>query len=297
MKIPIVFLGTGQAIPTARRNHVAILLSYSSENILVDCGEGTQRQFRRAGINPCSLTKILITHWHGDHILGLPGLLQTLALNGYNKELKIYVPQGTKNFMEQIFNMFIFQGKLKYKIEEVEGKFLENKDFILEAGRMSHGTSCNAYSFTEKDKLRIDKKKLKKMKIKGKLIGDLARGKDIQFNGKTIRASQLTYKQEGRKITFILDTRVNDNAIKIAKNSDLLICESTYMKEEKDLAERYGHLTAGQAADIAKKSNSKKLVLLHISQRYEYKEKAILQEAKKVFKNTIIAEDLDRVEV
>src|SRR3989344_7955998 len=122
MKIPIMFLGTGQAIPTIRRNHTSILLNYKNENLLFDCGEGTQRQFRKAKINPCNLTKIFITHWHGDHILGLPGLLQTLALNGYNKTLLIYGPKGTFSFFNRIMNMFIFKGKIKYEIKEIRSE-------------------------------------------------------------------------------------------------------------------------------------------------------------------------------
>ena len=298
MKIPITFLGTGQAIPTKKRNHTAILLTYKSENILIDCGEGTQRQFRKLNINPCKLTKILITHWHGDHILGLPGLLQTLALNNYNRKLEIYVPKGTKHYMDLIFRLFVFQGKIKYQVIECEqGKIFENNDFLIEAAKMEHNIPCLAFSFIEKEKIRINKEKLSKLGIKGKLIGELAKGKDIEFQGKKIKASELTYLQEGKKISFILDTAINPNCEKIAKNSDLLICESTYTEKEADRAREYKHLTAKQAAEIAKKSKSKKLILTHLSQRYENKEKLILQEAKKIFKNTEVASDLMKTEI
>ncbi len=298
MKIPIVFLGTGQAIPTAKRNHTAMLLEYKGENILIDCGEGTQRQFRKAKLNPCKLTRILITHWHGDHILGLPGLLQTLALNNYNRTLHIYIPKGTSRYMDLIFRMFVFQGKIKYEIHECEpGKILETQDFFIEAEKMLHGAPTLAYSFAEKDKIRINKEKLEKYKIHGKIISELQKGKDIVWNNKKIKAKDLTYKQEGRKITIIMDTKINPNCEKIAKNSDLLVCESTYTEKEKEQAEEYKHLTAKQAAETAKKSNSKKLILTHLSQRYDNKEKFILQEARKIFKNTEIAEDLMKVEV
>jgi len=301
MKIPIVFLGTGQAIPTAKRNHTAILLNYKNEQILIDCGEGTQRQFRKLKLNPCSLTKILITHWHGDHVLGLPGLLQTLALNNYNKTLDIYMPKGTRHHMDLMYRLFVFKEKIKVNIHECDsGKIFENSDFILEAEKMSHNTPTLAYSFIEKDKLRINKSKLDKLKIKGKLIGELAKGKDIIWQGKKIKARELTYRQDARKITVILDTKINPNCEKIAKNSDLLICESTYMENSengKQLAEEYKHLTAKQAAEIAKSSKSKKLILTHLSQRYENKEKKILEEARKVFKNAEIAQDLDKIEI
>src|SRR3989344_9085759 len=149
MKIPILFLGTSQAIPTAKRNHTAVLLSYKAENILIDCGEGTQRQFRKAKLNPCALTRILITHWHGDHVLGLPGLLQTLALNNYNKILYIYGPRGTKRFMDLLYSLFVPRGKVKIQVQELNGngKFLETADFIIESYEMKHGTPTLAYSF------------------------------------------------------------------------------------------------------------------------------------------------------
>src|SRR4030042_1237487 len=131
MKISIIFLGTSPSIPTAKRSHTAVVLKYKDETILIDCGEGTQRQFRKAKLNPCKITKIIITHWHGDHILGLPGLFQTLALSNYSKTLFIYGPKGTKKFINEIYKMFIFKNKLKLEIKEVEGKFFENQDFYL----------------------------------------------------------------------------------------------------------------------------------------------------------------------
>jgi len=116
MKIPIVFLGTSQAIPTAKRNHIAMLLHYKNETMLVDCGEGAQRQFRKAKINPCKLTRLLITHFHGDHVLGLPGLFQTLALNSYNKTLQVYGPRGTLRFIDLMKRLFIPRGNLKIEV-------------------------------------------------------------------------------------------------------------------------------------------------------------------------------------
>lgn len=298
MKIPIYFLGTSQAIPTAKRNHTALLMQYKSENILIDCGEGTQRQFRKMKLNPCKLTRILITHWHGDHILGLPGLFQTLQLNKYNKILYIYGPKRTKQFVSLMQRLFIPTGKLKIQVKEiVQGKFLETPDFYIEAFPMKHGAPTLSYRFVEKDKIRIDKAKLEKLKIIGKLAGELQKGKDIIWKKKKIRAKSLTYIEKGKKISFIFDTIINENCFKTAKNSDLLISEATYTKKEADLAKKYKHLTALQAAEIARKSKVKKLILTHISQRYENSEQEILREAKKIFKNTSIAEDLMRVEV
>ncbi len=296
--IDIIFLGTGSSVPTLKRNHPAVLLRYKAEAILFDCGEGTQKQFRKAGISPMSIKRIFITHWHGDHILGLPGLLQTLVLNGYDKEMEIYGPKGTKQFMQKILEMFVHVGDIKIKVNEVSnGKVFEAEDFAIFAEEMMHNARCLAYSFVEKDKIRIDKDKLRKLKIPSSpALQKLKEGKDIIINGKRIKAKEITYVDKGKKISIVLDTKINDNIEKIAKNADLLICESTYLDEE-EIAKQYKHMTAKQAAKIAKKSKVKNLVLMHLSQKYEKREKEFLKEARKIFKNTEIAEDLMKVSV
>ena len=294
--IKITFLGTGNEIPTRKRNHTAILLNYKAENILLDCGEGTQRQFRLAGLSPSKLDKIFLTHWHGDHVLGLPGLFQTLSNSDYKKTIEIYGPKGTSAYIKELKNLFNL--KIKTEEKEVETKVLETKEFKIESAPMSHGTPTLAYSFIIKDKLRLDKQKIKKLNLPNSpLLGKLQEGKDITIKGKRIKSSQVTYLEKGRKVAFILDTSQNANTVKIAKNSDLLICESSFSKEESALAKKYKHLTAEQAAMIAKKSNSKKLILTHISQRYEHNPDIILSEAKSVFRNVSIAKDFDVVEV
>ena len=296
--IKLNFLGTGQAVPTAKRNHTAIFFQYKDEGILLDCGEGTQRQFRIAKLNPCKITRILITHWHGDHVLGLAGLLQTLTLNRYDKLLHVYLPKGTAEFFQELRRLFVPVGRLNIEIHEAEGKFFENADFYLETFKLEHGIPTNSYSFVEKDKLKIDKKKMKKLKLKqGPLIGELKRGKSIKYNGKIIKPKDLAYVEKGKKISFILDTKFTENALKAAKNADLLVCESTYTKKEIKLAKEYKHLTAGQAAMIAKKAKVKRLILTHLSQRYEHDKETVLKEAKKVFKNSSLAFDFMKVEV
>ncbi len=295
-KVKITFLGTGNAIPTIKRNHTSILLTYKNENILIDCGEGTQRQFKLADLSPSKLKKILITHWHGDHVLGLPGLLQTLAMSEYSGTLEIYGPEGTQRYFELLNKIFHF--KIPLKIKEVNGIFFENSDFALEAQPMKHGAPTLAYSFTIKEKRRLDKKKLKKLKLPNSpILKQLQEGKDIIYNGKKIKSSQISYIENSKKITFILDTAPNENAIKLAKDSDLLICESSFSSEEKSLAEEYLHLTAEQAATIAKKSKSLRLILTHISQRHEHAPEKIQKEAQKLFKKTSLAKDLDVVEI
>tara|TARA_Y100000034_G_C6815773_1_gene366978 strand:+ start:123 stop:1028 length:906 start_codon:yes stop_codon:yes gene_type:complete len=301
MKIPITFLGTSSAVPTATRNHTAILFKYNAEYILLDCGEGTQRQFRKAKINPGKITKILLTHLHGDHIFGLPGLFKTLALNNYGKTLYIYGPKGTKDLIKNIFKYFVLTKKISTKVQEVSGTFLKTKDFEITAYKLKHDIPTNGYIFQEKDRLRIQKSKLKKLKIKNHPdLKKLTQGKNIKINKKTIKSKQLTYLQKGRKISFILDTKLCPNIDKLAKDSDLAIIESTFLESSengKRLSKEHNHLTAKQAGQVAKKAKVKKLILTHISQRYEFKEKLILKEAKKIFPKTIIAKDLLTVEV
>ncbi len=292
--IKITFLGTADQIPSANRNHSAIFLSYDGENILIDCGEGTQRQFRKAKINPGKTTRILITHWHGDHILGIPGLLSTLALSGYKKTLYIYGPKNTKAHMRELLKTFGFKREYKIEVKEVSGKFFETKDFYLEAEKMQHGIPTNAYCFVKKGLVRIDKKKLKKSKLPhGPLLQKLKQGKNISYKGKKHLAKNLIFSEGDKKISVVLDTLDNKKIIPFVKNSDVLICESSFSDEIKAQAKKHLHMTAKQAGEIAKKSKSKKLVLTHISQRYGKNPKKILNEAKKIFKNSVLVNDLD----
>ncbi|MEK6917953.1 MAG: ribonuclease Z [Nanoarchaeota archaeon] len=298
-KIKITFLGTADSVPSAKRNHTAILLSYKDENILVDCGEGTQRQFRMVGLNPCKITKILITHWHGDHVLGIPGLLQTLAFSGYNKTLHIYGPKGTKEYMNEMFRVFAFSGNISLKVEEISnGVFFDNGEFFLEAERMQHGVPCNAYNFVKKGQIRIDKKKLKKSKIKeGPHLQELKKGKDIVFNGNKYFARNLTFSEKGKKISFVLDTGVNERIAPFAKDADLLVIESSFDAESMARAKEYNHLTCEQGANIAKKAKVNKLVLTHVSQRYDNNPLKVLKQSKKIFRNSFLASDFNVFEV
>lgn len=296
--INITFLGTAAHIPTLKKNHSAILLNYNRENILFDCGEGTQRQFRYAKLNPCKVTRILISHFHADHILGIPGFLSTLSLSGYNNTLYIYGPRGTKEKINQIIRTFNFKTEYKIEVKDVSGKFLDEKDFIISAKSMKHKIPCNAYSFVKKEQIRIDKDKLKKSKLpEGPILQDLKKGKNIIHNGKKYLAKNLTYKEDAKKFTVVMDTLFNEGIISFARNSDVLVCEATFGEDLKEQAKLHKHMTVKQAAESAKKSKSKKLILTHISQRYEYKEKEVLEEAKKVFKNTVIAKDFDKIKL
>lgn len=297
-KIKVTFLGTSAQIPSAKRNHTAILITYKDENILIDCGEGTQMQLRKAQLNPCKLTTILITHIHGDHTFGLPGLLSTLNFSGYNKYLRIYCPKGAKKIIEEFIDIEHLKNGFKIKIEEVSGKFYENEDFYLESESMQHGIPTNAYNFVIKSKSRIDKLKLKKYKIpEGPLLKNLKQGKDIFYEGKKYKAKELVYLEEGKKISFVLDTVLNNKIARFVKGADLLICDASFSSENSKEAKEHMHLTARQDGQIAKSAKVKKLVLTHISQRYDNKLKELLDDAKKEFKNVVIAEDFSTFEI
>ena len=295
----ITFLGTSAQIPTKNRNHSAILINHEGENILIDCGEGTQRQFRKAGLNPCRITHILITHLHGDHIFGLPGLLSTLNFSEYPAELIIYGPRGIKKFLEEFLAVSKVKRNFEIKIKEIGvGKFFESDDFFLEAEKMEHGIMTLAYNFVIKDKLRIDKNKLKKLKISpGPHLKDLKEGKNIVFGKKKYKSKDLTYLEKGKKISVVYDTLNNPRINPFVEGADLFICESSFGSDLKEMAKKHLHMTAEEAGKIAKKSKVGKLILTHISQRYEKNKKFLLEDAKKNFANVCLAKDLDSFEV
>ena len=287
----ITFLGTSAMSPTADRNHSGVLLSYKSENILIDCGENIQRQLRHIGFSPSKLTKLLISHWHGDHSLGIPGLIQYLGANNYEKTFEIYGPKGSKQFMKKIISSFLLQRKIDFVVKEVSGKFFENQDFILEAVQVKHSAPCLAFSFIEKNKRRMNLGYLKKFKLtKNPLLGKLQKGKNVVYKGKKINVRDATIVVPGKKVTYITDTSLAPSCVRIAKKADLLICESTFSSELKEKAKEYYHLTSEDAAQIAKKAGVGKLFLTHFSQRYK-DVSPLEREAKKIFKNTKAAED------
>jgi len=278
----LIFLGTGSMQPTRERNLSSIYFNYESEHILFDCGEGTQRQMRIAGIKPTKLTKVVLSHFHADHILGLGGLLRNLEVNGYNKTLYIYGPKGLERFFHNIVNSAYYGNGLKVKLIEIKpGKFIEDNKFVIEAVQLDHSVPSYGFIFIEKDKRKINIEYLSKFDLKQHpILGELQKGKDIVWNGKKITVKKATKPVNGKRIGFIFDTGYCINCIKIAKNADLLVSESTFSVEEKEKAKEYKHLTSEDAANIAKKAKVKRLILTHFSQRYE-DEQLLKKEANK----------------
>ena len=294
----ITFLGTSSMVPTKERNQIAVFLSYGSEGILFDCGEGTQRQFKIAGISLTKVTKVLVTHWHGDHVLGLPGLIQSLSSMDYSNKLEIYGPAGTKKRMEKMFEAFVFDKRINFDVKEVKnGIFFENNDFQLEAYQLEHGIETLGYRFVEKDKRKIDMRNVKKFNVPvGPLLGKLQQGKAIEHNGKKIMPDDVTFIESGKTLAYITDTVLCDNCYKIADNADLLICEATYSSKLVGKSEEYGHMTAKQAAQVANKANVKQLVLIHFSARYKNTQE-LEEDARDIFDNVICAKDFMKLEL
>ena len=297
--IEIIFLGTSSMVPTKERNHSGILLNFKGSNILIDCGEGTQRQLKIAKISPNKINKILITHWHGDHVLGLPGLIQTMAAGCYEGILEIYGPKGTKEKIKHMFNAFEFdQNNIKLKITEIrKGKFFENNEFVLETLELEHGIPCLGYNFIEKDRRKIELSRAKKEGLKeGPLLGKLQDGKSVTINNKKIVPDDVSYVVKGKKISFVLDTLPCKNAYILSKDADLLISEATYKSELEEKGEQYNHMTTKQAASIANKSNVKSLILTHISARYK-DAKDVEEDAKDFFDDVKCAYDFMKIKL
>ncbi len=285
-------------VPTKERNHSAFFLKFGTEGILFDCGEGTQRQMKKFGIKITKVTKILITHWHGDHVLGLPGLLQSIFSTEGAERIKIYGPPGSKKYFKSLMAGLATEGDIDVEIKEVKDAVcFENEKFKIETLSVKHSTPCNAYAFIEKDKRKIKINAIKKLGIpEGPLLGELQRGKNIKFNNKTIKADETTTIVKGKKITYITDTNLVKNCYEIAKNSDILICESTYASDMEDRAKERGHMTAKEAGQLASSSNAKKLILTHFSGRY--KDSGVLEEdARTVFDNTFCAYDGMKIKI
>jgi ribonuclease Z len=299
--VDIVILGTGSMVPTKERNVQAFYLEYEGEGMLFDCGEGTQRQMNIAGISRAKVKKIFITHWHGDHVAGLIGLIQTMGNSNYEGRLNIYGPIGTKEKMFHIMNATIFENKIDIVVHEVNPKsaeelmFIDNEQYQVSCCKMEHGVPCIGFAWHEKPKTRVDMAAAKKLGLKeGPMIGKLTRGQAIELNGKKIAPEDVTYRTAGKKIAFIPDTHTGPDLILLARNADLLVCESTYAADEEEKAREYKHMTSTHAAQVATAADVQRLLLTHFSQRYASVQ-TTLDEARAIFPKTDAAYDLMKI--
>lgn len=297
----ITFLGTGAAIPTVQRGASAIAVRRKTELILFDCGEGTQRQMVKARIGFHRKAKIFVTHMHGDHVLGLPGLLQTMSLLGRKKTLQIYGPKGIKDFVETMNQTVPYTLTFPVEIFEINaGLVCDEKEYQITAVNSGHMNPSFCYALTEKPRSgRFSTKKAKKLGVpKGPLWSDLQSGNSVTLpNGEVVEPEAvLGVSRPGRKIVYTGDAGPSEDLVELAMNADLLIHESTFEDALQERALKDMHSTPTMAAQTASQAKVKQLVLTHISARYKDATK-LLEQAKKKFINTILAEDLLQLEL
>ena len=295
----LIFLGTSAAIPTSHRNHSAIALKAFGEIILFDCGEGTQLQMSRCKISPMKITKILLTHFHGDHILGLPGIIQSMAFRGRREPLHIFGPKGLVQLIDNIRNLGFYSLTFEIYMHEVEeGTVLEKENYRISCCPMKHNVLSFAYKIEEKRNPKFLKESALALGVKpGPDFGKLQQGIPVKVGDKTIMPDQvLGDERKGRIIVYSGDTGPSEDMVKFAHGADILIHESTFEGMYEDKSHATGHSTSKQAAYIADKALVKKLILTHLSTRY--KKKDLLEaEAREIFNNSEVAEDFMHVVV
>ena len=297
----LVFLGTSGMVPTKDRNVQSLYLDYNGEGILLDCGEGTQRQITLAGLSAQKIRKILISHWHGDHVAGLLGLIQTLGNFG-NEDVTVhlYGPTGTQGFLDHMMQSCVFDMTLNLEVHELDPQgletFYEHDDYYLQCAPLEHSIPTLGFRFVKKERRKFDKQKLRELGLEeGPLLGELQKGKSIEHNSTTITPEEVTELIGEKSLAFIFDTQLTDNCYELAKNSEVLVSEAVYTSDLEHKAEQYKHLTAKQVAHIAAQCGVHQLILTHFSQRY--KTTAELEEdAKQLFDNVVCAYDLMKVE-
>lgn len=300
MSLRVIFLGTAGSVPTPKRSLPAIVIQRKGELLIFDCGEGIQRQMIQASVGFHRRTKIFITHMHGDHVLGLPGLLQTMALLDRERKLKIYGPSGIEAFVRAIQQTVQFNLTFPLEIREVKDANIvcEENEYEIHAVWADHVVPTLAYALIEKPRPgKFNPEKAKALGIpEGSLWSKLQHGSAVKLpNGRVVRSEEVVGPQRpGRKIVYSGDTRPTENVAELALNADLLIHDGTFDDELTDKAYEDGHSTASQAAETANKAEVKWLILTHVSARYKNPD-VLVEQARKIFLKTDIAEDFVKI--
>ncbi len=301
--IEITFLGTTAGVPTPKRNHASVYLKYQSENeftYLFDCGEGTQRQIFSSGLNFMRINDIFISHWHADHFAGLMGLIQTMNLEQRKKPLCVYGPEA-ENFMPKLLDIGYFvQG---FEVRGVDVNFerheistlLETSEFMIQSIPVKHAIPAVSFAFVEKDRIKIDKAKAKKVGLpeKGPIFKKLKEKGSVEFKGKKISIEDVALIEKGKKVVYSGDTMACKTIEEISQNADLLIHDSTFFAEDNE--KHYRHATVEDVLKIAKNANVKQVILTHISRRYQDTDE--LKDKIKDYPNVSIAKDFMNVVV
>ena len=293
-------LGTASQAPTRFRNHNGYLLRWDTEGLLFDPGEGTQRQMVLAGVPSSAVTRICLTHFHGDHCLGLPGVLQRLSLDRVPHPVTVHYPATGQAFFERLRSCALYDDAVSVAPSPVTGPGIIDHGpapFRLEAVRLDHRAETFGYRLVEPDGRRMLPERLAAAGVAGPDIGRLQQAGVLDVpGGGRVTLEEMSEHRPGQRFAFVMDTRLCEGAFALADGADLLVCESTYLSADAALAADYGHLTAAQAARIAAESGARRLVLTHFSQRYTDPD-AFAAEAGEVFPDVVVAADLDRIAV
>jgi ribonuclease Z len=289
----LIILGCSSQQPTRYRNHGAYLFRWNGEGLLFDPGEGTQRQFIFANVSPTCVNRIFVSHFHGDHCLGLGSMLMRLNLDKVEHPIHCYYPARGKKYFDRLRYGTMYHEMINVIEHPVESAGIVDDDgrFKIEATFLEHGVPNIGWRITESDTLKFDKEKLKATGIRGLQVKELEEKGFIQLGNEKILLEDVSWVRKGDSIAVVIDTRYCKNAVEIARNARLFLCESTYLEDRRDLAFQHYHLTAKQAAEIAREADVQELILTHFSARY-LDPRVFEDEARQVFPNTHAAEDL-----
>ncbi|MES2121854.1 MAG: ribonuclease Z [Chlamydiota bacterium] len=289
----LTILGCSSQQPTRRRNHGAYLVRWHDEGFLFDPGEGTQRQFIFANVAPTCVTRIFVSHFHGDHCLGLGSMLMRLNLDKVPHPVHCYYPASGQIYFERLRHGTIYHQNIQIIEHPIrqEGIVHQDEEFTIEAKFLEHGVDNIGWRVKERDRRKFDREKLDRAGVKGPLVRELEREGQVSVDGKVIRLDDVSRLKEGDVFAIAIDTLPCTAAVDLARGAKLFLCESTYLETESELAEKHHHLTAKQAGLIAKEAEAEKLVLTHFSARYQDCED-FAREAKTVFPNSWAADDL-----
>ncbi len=291
----LIILGCSSQQPTRLRNHGAYLLRWNQEGFLFDPGEGTQRQFIYADVSPPTVTRIFVSHFHGDHCLGLGSMLMRLNLDRVKHPIHCYYPASGKVYFDRLRFGTIYHDHIQVIEHPVTKPGIVHQDerFTIEADFLDHGVDNVGWRITEADRVKFDRDKLTAHGVKGAEVKELEQAGKIKVDGKEVRLEEVSWIKKGDIFSCVIDTKPCKGALSLAKDATLLLCESTYLEEHRDLAHSHDHLTTIQAAEIAKEANAKKLILTHFSARYRDLD-PFVEEAATVFPNVDVADDFKR---
>jgi ribonuclease Z len=302
VSLQVIFLGTAASIPTISRALPSVVVKRKGEVLMFDCGEGVQRQMIRSGVGFHRRMKIFVTHMHGDHVLGLPGLLQTMSLLDRQRALEVYGPAGIKAFVKAIEKTVQFVLTFPVEIHEIkkEDSVCEEKEYEVQAAKTDHVIPSWAYALVEKPRPgRFDPKKAEALGVpEGPLWSKLQHGEKVKTpKGEQVKPEQVVgAPRPGRKIVYSGDTRPTKSLLQLSEKADVLVHEATFEDEMQEKAIEDGHSTPSQAARIAKKARVKRLILTHVSSRYK-NTKSLLDQARKIFPESDVAEDFMEIDV